>query len=79
MVFSRHFAALFPGLKTLLSTLPANFYVPIWRDFSLAIGSGSCERKALRYRLNHGDPGTSMIIAIGGAEEFRYMEQGIFS
>ncbi|KAJ2997322.1 diacylglycerol O-acyltransferase 1 [Globomyces sp. JEL0801] len=60
-----------------MSTLPANFSVPIWRDYALALGSGSCERKSIKQRLLYGKPGTSMMIAIGGAEEFKYMTEGL--
>ncbi|KAI8899594.1 diacylglycerol acyltransferase-domain-containing protein [Globomyces pollinis-pini] len=77
IIFNRHVEEdLFPGIHIIMSTLPANFSVPIWRDYALALGSGSCERKSIKQRLLYGKPGTSMMIAIGGAEEFKYMTEG---
>ena len=71
-----NFSKIFPGIETLTCTLPANFWFPIWRDYAIGLGTGSCEGKSLRHRLKHGKPGTAMVIAIGGAEEFRHMREG---
>jgi hypothetical protein len=76
--FSRHFNTLFPGINCYLTTLPVNFWIPIWRDFALALGGGTCTASSIRHRLNNGDMGHSIIIAIGGAEEFKYMDSGKF-
>lgn len=61
-----------------MNTLPANFWIPIWRDYILSLGSGSCESKSIKRRLLNGKPGTAMIIALGGAEEFKHMTEGIY-
>jgi hypothetical protein len=76
VIFNRNFNLLFPGINTIMCTLPANFWFPLWRDYALILGSGTCTSSSIKYRLSHGAPGTSMIIAIGGAEEFRYMKNG---
>ncbi|KAJ3305063.1 2-acylglycerol O-acyltransferase 1 [Kappamyces sp. JEL0829] len=76
VVFNRNWLTLFPGIETITCTLPANFWFPGWRDYALLLGSGTCTSGSIKYRLTHSDPGTSMIIALGGAEEFRYMDFG---
>ena len=75
--FSRHFVTMFPGIDCYITTLPANFFFPIWRDFALMLGGGTCTAASIKERLRKGDPGHSMIIAIGGAEEFKHMSSGI--
>lgn len=59
-----------------MTTLPANFWFPIWRDYALALGSGTCTSASIRYRLKNGDVGTTIVIALGGAEEFKHMNHG---
>jgi 2-acylglycerol O-acyltransferase 2 len=76
VVFSTNFLHLFPGIETLTCTLPANFWFPVWREIALAMGCASCEAKSLKYRIENGQPGTAMVIVIGGAEEFLYMQEG---
>ncbi|KAI8899595.1 diacylglycerol acyltransferase-domain-containing protein [Globomyces pollinis-pini] len=76
VVFNRHFKSLFPGIQVITNTLPANFWIPFWRDLCILVGTGSCERRSIKHRLLHGDPGTSMMIALGGADEFKYMAEG---
>ena len=67
---------LFPGIDLLGITLPINFWVPIWRDLILCIGVGDSNANSIRYRINQGPPGTSMVIAVGGQREFRLMKPG---
>ncbi|KAJ3321770.1 2-acylglycerol O-acyltransferase 3 [Boothiomyces sp. JEL0866] len=76
VVFNSAIATVFPGIDIIMNTLPANFWIPIWRDYILSLGSGSCESKSIKRRLLHGKPGTAMIIALGGAEEFKHMTEG---
>lgn len=64
----------FPGLRTRVSTLPVNFNIPIWREFLLATGATTCAKRSLVNVLRR--PGTCLVIAVGGAEEFHYMNEG---
>ncbi|KAJ3250799.1 diacylglycerol O-acyltransferase 1 [Boothiomyces macroporosus] len=68
--------SMFPGIDLLVCTLPANFYIPFWRDWLLSVGVGNSSAESIRYRINNGDPGTGMVIAVGGQEEFRHMKPG---
>jgi hypothetical protein len=65
MPFSNH--------RVRVTTLPINFYVPVWREFLLACGSTTCAKRSLVEALKR--PNTALLIAIGGAEEFKYMEE----
>jgi hypothetical protein len=76
IVFNSAFEKFFPGIQTLMTTLPANFYLPVWREYALGVGSGTCTRESLCYRLENGQPGDALVIVIGGAEEFRHMRSG---
>lgn len=76
IVFCNRFVKAFQGINALACTLPVNFWFPIWRDYALLLGSGSCESRSLKHRLKYGKPGTAMIIALGGAEEFKHMKEG---
>jgi 2-acylglycerol O-acyltransferase 2 len=73
---NRNFNKLFPGIHLMGCTLPANFWLPIWRDYLLGVSISSCDSSSLKYRLRHENNGSAMIIALGGAEEFRYMKEG---
>lgn len=63
----------FPNHRVRATTLPINFYVPVWREFLLACGSTTCAKVSLIKALKK--PNTALLIAIGGAEEFKYMEE----
>lgn len=76
IVFSHHFLRLFPGLELMMTTLPANFWFPFWRDYALALGSATCTSESIKYRLKHGNPGATIVIALGGAEEFKHLSYG---
>ncbi|KAJ3305064.1 Diacylglycerol O-acyltransferase 2 [Kappamyces sp. JEL0829] len=76
IIFNRHWFELFPGIQTIISTLPVNFSFPATREFLLCLGFGSCESAAVKHRLTEGESGTAMIIVIGGAEEFKHMDYG---
>jgi 2-acylglycerol O-acyltransferase 2 len=76
IVFSHHFSRLFPSLDLLMTTLPANFWFPFWRDYALALGTGTCTSSSIEYRLKNGDVGSTIVIALGGAEEFKHLNNG---
>lgn len=59
-----------------MTTLPANFWIPIWRDYALALGTGTCTSGSIKYRLRNAEKGTGILIALGGAEEFQHLEKG---
>jgi hypothetical protein len=76
VVFSHHFNALFPSLDLMMTTLPANFWFPIWRDYALALGTATCTSDSIKYRLQNGEKGATVVIALGGAEEFKHLNYG---
>jgi hypothetical protein len=73
---NRDFDNVYPGIKLMGCTLPANFWFPIWRDYLLSAAISSCDSSSLKYRLKHEGAGAAMLIALGGAEEFKYMKEG---
>ncbi|KAJ2999583.1 2-acylglycerol O-acyltransferase 2 [Globomyces sp. JEL0801] len=68
-----HFYDLYKGLKTTTCTLPANFYIPIWKEMIQAIGFISSNVESI---LNCIRPGVALSIVVGGAKEYNYMEKG---
>ena len=62
----------FEGFRVRVSTLPINFYMPLWRELLLALGTTTCDKKSLLNVLK--EPKTCLVLAVGGAEEFEYME-----
>lgn len=62
------FATSFPGIQTHLLTLASNFKLPFFRDFIMALGTGSVSRASCENILRQG-PGTSITIVVGGATE----------
>ncbi|EEB08454.1 diacylglycerol O-acyltransferase Dga1 [Schizosaccharomyces japonicus yFS275] len=63
-----HFSELFPGLSMSVLTLNSNFYVPLYRDYLLALGVMSVSRSSCVNLLKRGN-GSSVLIVIGGAQE----------
>ena len=63
----------FPNHRVRASTLPINFYIPVWREFLLGCGSTTCAKNSLTEALKK--PNTALLLAIGGAEEFKCMEE----
>ncbi|KAI8904700.1 diacylglycerol acyltransferase [Gorgonomyces haynaldii] len=74
--FSQQFQELFPGIETIASTLPINFFLPIWREFLHIMGTISCDKKVVFRTLKKAKQGIALIIAVGGGKEFRYMQSG---
>jgi 2-acylglycerol O-acyltransferase 2 len=74
MLFNPGFQILFPGLKLLPATLPMNYWFPFWREFVMFLGASTCEKNAVEARLAQGGKGSTMFLAVGSAEEFRYMK-----
>ncbi|EPX71782.1 diacylglycerol O-acyltransferase Dga1 [Schizosaccharomyces octosporus yFS286] len=62
------FSKLFPGINASVLTLNSNFYVPVYRDYLLALNVNSVSKKSCVNILSRG-PGESVVIVIGGAQE----------
>ena len=68
------FAQLFPGITNTLLTLDANFRVPFYRDYALAMGLASVGRTSCQNLLSRGGAngegmGRAITIVVGGAAE----------
>ena len=68
------FADLYPGITNTLLTLDANFRVPIYRDYALAMGLASVSRESIENILSKGGlnsegMGRAVTIVVGGARE----------
>jgi 2-acylglycerol O-acyltransferase 2 len=50
------FSQLFPGIKNTLLTLDANFRIPIYRDYALAMGLASVSKESCENLLSRGGP-----------------------
>ncbi|CAG8041718.1 unnamed protein product [Penicillium nalgiovense] len=68
------FSKLFPGITTTLLTLDANFRIPFYREYALAMGLASVSRESCENILTKGGPdgegmGRAITIVVGGARE----------
>lgn len=68
------FSDLYPGITNTLLTLEANFRVPFYRDYALALGLASVSRESIENILSKGGHngegmGRAVTIVIGGARE----------
>ncbi|EXJ96073.1 hypothetical protein A1O1_01199 [Capronia coronata CBS 617.96] len=68
------FSELYPGITNTLLTLEANFRVPLYRDYALAMGVASVSRESIENILSKGGHngegmGRAVTIVIGGARE----------
>ncbi|WEW60117.1 diacylglycerol O-acyltransferase 1 [Emydomyces testavorans] len=68
------FSELFPGITNTLLTLDANFRLPFYRDYALAMGLRSVSRESCENLLSKGGPdgegmGRAITIVVGGARE----------
>ncbi|KAI5284640.1 diacylglycerol O-acyltransferase 1, partial [Ascosphaera acerosa] len=68
------FAALFPGITNSLLTLDANFRLPLYREYALALGLASVSRASCENLLTRGGAdgagmGRGVTIVVGGARE----------
>ena len=68
------FSTLFPGVTNTLLTLDANFRIPIYRDYALAMGLRSVSRESCINLLTKGGAngegmGRAITIVVGGARE----------
>ena len=68
------FSKLFPGITNTLLTLDANFRIPLYRDYALALGLASVSRESCENILSRGGPnkegmGRAITIVVGGARE----------
>uniref|UniRef100_A0A8V5GS21 Monoacylglycerol O-acyltransferase 3 n=2 Tax=Melopsittacus undulatus TaxID=13146 RepID=A0A8V5GS21_MELUD len=70
------FGVLFPGLRVWLLTLPAWFRVPLLREYLLAGGLVSSDRRSLDYLLSRPGGGHVAAIVVGGAPEALEAEPG---
>lgn len=68
------FSDLFPGITNTLLTLDANFRVPLYRDYALAMGLASVSKESIENLLSKGGHngkgmGRAVTIVVGGARE----------
>jgi hypothetical protein len=68
------FSKLFPGITNTLLTLDANFRIPFYREYALAMGLASVSRESCENILTKGGPdgegmGRAITIVVGGARE----------
>ncbi|KAM8985914.1 LOW QUALITY PROTEIN: 2-acylglycerol O-acyltransferase 2-B-like [Ara ararauna] len=63
------FGRLFPGLRPRLLALPAWFRVPLLREYLMAGGLVSSERRSLEFLLSRPGGGVAAAIVLGGAPE----------
>ena len=68
------FSSMFPGITPTLLTLDANFRIPLYREYALAIGLAGVSSKSCRNLLSKGGPrndgtGRAIAIVVGGARE----------
>ena len=69
-----NFSQLFPGITSTLLTLDANFRIPLYREYALALGLAGVSAKSCRNLLSKGGPrgdgtGRAITIVVGGARE----------
>jgi 2-acylglycerol O-acyltransferase 2 len=68
------FSTLFPGITPTLLTLDANFRIPLYREYALALGLAGVSSKSCRNLLSKGGlrkdgTGRAITIVVGGARE----------
>jgi 2-acylglycerol O-acyltransferase 2 len=68
------FSSIFPGITPTLLTLDANFRIPLYREYALAIGLAGVSSKSCRNLLSKGGhrndgTGRAITIVVGGARE----------
>jgi len=78
----RGFSSLFPSLERRIVTLPINFGTPFLREYLMAMGAVTSEKKTFRQYLNSNatvDPdttGKAMVVVVGGAAESMLAYEG---
>ncbi|OKL61095.1 hypothetical protein UA08_03933 [Talaromyces atroroseus] len=78
------FSTLFPGITNTLLTLDANFRIPFYRDYALALGLASVSRESCENLLTKGGAdgegmGRAITIVVGGARESLDAQPGTLS
>ncbi|XP_049644124.1 2-acylglycerol O-acyltransferase 3-like [Suncus etruscus] len=66
---STGFFDLFPGLHLNLAALSTLLYLPIYRDYLMALGLCSVSRQSLDFLLSSRPSGQAVFIVVGGAHE----------
>eukprot|EP00929_Paragymnodinium_shiwhaense_P000721 TRINITY_DN100954_c0_g1_i1.p1 TRINITY_DN100954_c0_g1~~TRINITY_DN100954_c0_g1_i1.p1 ORF type:complete len:447 (+),score=71.42 TRINITY_DN100954_c0_g1_i1:88-1428(+) len=69
------FATLFPGVDLRLLTLAMNFRIPFFREYLLGMGINDASRESVNRNLSR-NPGSSVMIVVGGARESLETQQG---
>ena len=70
------FTSVFPGIKRRVCTLVASFKIPIFREVLLANGYIDCNKSTIKSVLTQ--PGESLVLVPGGAQEALYSHPGMF-
>ncbi|XP_049644127.1 2-acylglycerol O-acyltransferase 3-like [Suncus etruscus] len=66
---STGFFELFPGLHLNLATLVFFFFLPLFRDYLMALGLCPVSRQSLDFLLSSRPSGQAVVIMVGGAQE----------
>ncbi|XP_045467973.1 2-acylglycerol O-acyltransferase 2-A-like [Harmonia axyridis] len=64
----------FPDHKVRVCTLKQNFYMPIYREAILAMGTCSASKESIQYLLNQPGGGHAAALVVGGVAEVYYAE-----
>lgn len=71
-----NFKKYFPNHTAYSITLPCNFYLPLYRELTLATGSCSSSKKSIEYLLSDPKGGNAVGLIPGGAAEAQYADPG---
>jgi hypothetical protein len=63
------FSKVFPGLRSFLLTLEAQFYMPLHRELFLSTGARSANRESIEWLLTKEGTGNALALIVGGAVE----------
>mmetsp|Transcript_36001 Transcript_36001/g.106454 ORF Transcript_36001/g.106454 Transcript_36001/m.106454 type:complete len:362 (-) Transcript_36001:321-1406(-) len=66
----------FPGISLFPLLLDAHFFTPVQREIALMSGFRGASKDAITSVLNHGAPGTSLFLIVGGGPEALHSRPG---
>ncbi|CAD7684002.1 unnamed protein product [Nyctereutes procyonoides] len=72
-----NFSKQFPGIQISPVTLASLLYLPIYRDYLMAFGLCSVNRRSLDFILSQPQPGQAVVIVVGGAHESLFAIPGM--
>nr|CAD7606633.1 unnamed protein product [Timema genevievae] len=68
----------FPGIQFISVTLNMNMFMPLVRDFLMALGFCSVSSESLNYLLDNPEGGNAPCLVVGGATESMYSQPGSY-